>query len=433
LAAIVTLGVLISNPEKLYMAPFRESQTALTVRFMKLEGTGMTDYSTPLFGRPWQIPFEFGLFQWLVARVPQSLAGEATAGRMVSGAFYALCGVVVWLLCRQLGLSGAISLWAAAVFVLAPVHLAYGTAFMIESLALFLALVHLYFGLRWLCDGKAWSAGLCILAGVLAAMIKGTTWAPAAAVLGCLGILALFPSPTHEITARVKVRRLVVLGLCLGAALWGGLVWVAFTDAIKAQNVLGRGLISENLTWWYYGTWQSKLSARVWLVILGQEGLLLFGPVALMLPFIGWQFARAANSQAMWQQLVLVGGFFLAPAVFTNLHYRHHYYLWANGVYLVVATAGMLTVLPDGRLKRAVVWALPVSCLMTSLAYIQYHRSMRYAVEDRVISALSSLPRNGSVAFSGFDWSAYIPYHAGQRALFTWSGAVNADLAACRT
>lgn len=424
LAAAVAVGwILWSAPERMHMAPFRESQTALSVRHMKLEGTGMLDYTTPVLGAPWRIPFELGLFQSVVARVSALPINEASAGRWVSAVFFALAVMMVGVLCRQLELGAGPAWWAAGVFALSPVHLGYGTAFMIESLALFLALAHLSSGLHWLKRGGVGWVALCAVAGALAAMVKGPTWAPAALVLCGLAAVAWLSGPLREMSRVVRHGQLVTLGVCLGVALGAGLAWVGYADAIKAQNPLAVALTSENLAWWNYGDWASKISVEVWLVIFSKGALLLFGPLAVLLPWALWRPARGANPRARILTVVVLGaGFLVAPLIFTNLHYRHAYYLWANGVYLIVAIALAVSTLPETGFRRIIEWGLPTSCLVTALAFVQLQRNQRYVVEDRVIAVLSHLPPQAAVAFAGFDWSAYIPYHAGVRALFVGVG-----------
>ncbi|HLP08436.1 MAG TPA: hypothetical protein VK178_09730, partial [Opitutaceae bacterium] len=47
---------------------FRQAQTALSIDAMKQDGFRL-DYATPVLGKPWAIPMEFPLYQWLVMRV----------------------------------------------------------------------------------------------------------------------------------------------------------------------------------------------------------------------------------------------------------------------------------------------------------------------------------------------------------------------------
>src|SRR5215470_15813086 len=64
--------------------PFRQTQTAVSVYWM-LQGGPLLAYHTPVLGYPWAIPFEFPLYQWLVAGlVALSGASIEVAGRGVS-------------------------------------------------------------------------------------------------------------------------------------------------------------------------------------------------------------------------------------------------------------------------------------------------------------------------------------------------------------
>ena len=70
---------------------FRQTQTALTAFWMMRNGWHLA-YETPVAGYPWPIPFEFPLYQALVALVAKlARLPLDPVGRMVSFAFLAGC------------------------------------------------------------------------------------------------------------------------------------------------------------------------------------------------------------------------------------------------------------------------------------------------------------------------------------------------------
>jgi len=420
-AIVAVVGLMSTQPPRFYMSPFRESQTAISVRSMRQEGGGPATYATPIFGRPWEIPLEWGSFQWLVTKIPAGLSSEDGAGKGISVVFYFLCPLAIWALCREIGLPRGLSIWSAGLWALAPVYLAYSTAYMIESFALFLALAHIWLGLRWVRSASLWSGGGCLVAGILAAMTKGTTWAPAACFLA--GGMLLDPKWSRRVSSPVPSRtiRIAWVAVCLLISFAAGIIWVRYSDLIKARNPLAIGLTSRNLSSWVYGTWEQKLSPQVWSVILVKEALLSLGPLGLILPFaVFLPLVRKTHPVLLVGRGIALslGAFLVAPAVFTNLHYRHQYYVYANGVYLVIAAALYLNSIRSHRSLVFLLYALPVSAVVTSFSFIHLQRSIRNGVDEHIITTLAKLAPNQCVVFCGFDWSAYTPYYAHQRALF---------------
>ena len=151
---------------------FRQTQTAISV-FWLLRGSPWLNYWTPVLGPPWSIPFEFPLFQWIVALLARMGVGLDPAGRCVSWAF----GVLALLPLSRISTYFDIDPWIVGCLYLAsPLYLFWGSAFLIDTCALFFAASFLAYGL-----GDKWI--LCLLSGVLTALVKLPTLAPFAAVL----------------------------------------------------------------------------------------------------------------------------------------------------------------------------------------------------------------------------------------------------------
>lgn len=295
-ACALIVGLLVCAPAQFYMAPFREAQTAISVRAIVEDGSGAVTYATPVLGAPWRIPLEYGLFQAVAAQVRPWFALEDQAGRFVSACCLLLCGWLVYALAREFQLRRDAAGWTAMLFLLTPVHLAYGTAYLIESMALGFALLHAWLGLSWLRTGGWLHLVGTTVVGVLAALIKGTTWALAAALLILAAVISVSKGGAK--------RRALVLAGAVGVALCAGLLWLRYSDGIQEFNPLASGLISANLSAWNYGTPAERLSATVWSVILAKEFFLLFGPAALLLPWLAW---RAAGTKAGGREPLVAG------------------------------------------------------------------------------------------------------------------------------
>jgi hypothetical protein len=85
----------ISNPI-LEQHGFRQSQTALSAFYLIKNGFSL-DYITPVIGEGWSIPFEFPIYQYLVALIYKGINIELTIiGRALSILFTLLCCIPVY-------------------------------------------------------------------------------------------------------------------------------------------------------------------------------------------------------------------------------------------------------------------------------------------------------------------------------------------------
>lgn len=172
--------------------PHRQFQTALSIRSM-VEGGPWLAYETPLFGEPWSIPFEFPIYQWIVATVVAltDLSIEH-ASRSVSVFFFYSSLLVVDLILRQWNLSVAHRHCLAILLLTSPLYLFWSRTCMIESIALFLSLAYLYFGSLYLLGSR--SISIIFFAstfGVLAAITKITTFFGFSIVLAMLTVYSI--------------------------------------------------------------------------------------------------------------------------------------------------------------------------------------------------------------------------------------------------
>ena len=83
---------------------FRQTQTALSSLWMCKEGF-LFNYQTPVVGYPWSIPFEFPLFQFLVAFfVRITTLNIDMSGRLISALFFWLSIIPIVLISLKLNL-----------------------------------------------------------------------------------------------------------------------------------------------------------------------------------------------------------------------------------------------------------------------------------------------------------------------------------------
>ena len=409
--------------DRFSLTPFREGQTAITAYYIAQGESPFLAYEVPVKGAPWALPMEFPLFQWLVAK----LGGTGIEGLRWTGRGLSLLS---WLGC--LGFAAAIARrapveaidrkWFLILLAAAPIYVAYSTSFLIETFALLFALGYLWAFVRSRVD-EAWRfVALAVALGVLASLSKPTTWAPFA---GVIILIVLVDAVAHFMRKEPPTKLLpmfVRAGLVVGIPLLAGLIWVHFGDSVKMDNPLTRGLTSENLSSWNYGSLSQKLSPMVWGVIFAKQWILLLGAGALLLPVVAvlasWKSSKAAVAgnweSGLWLLLALAG-YLSAPIVFTNLHFRHDYYMLANGFFLV---AVLVLALSQIR-ARWVMFAYPavfVSMLTVGGGYLLLKKSFVEPQETALMAVLDALPE-GPVVFNGFGWSSKMPFELERRAL----------------
>jgi hypothetical protein len=416
--AILMLG--ISNPI-LEEGTFRQSQTALSVYWL-LHGGSVIAYQTPVLGYPWSIPFEFPIYQWLVASLTLLGVTIEVAGRIISFTFFLGTLVLVKFLFDSVGMPMRQFLITTILFVCSPLYLYWSRTVMIESCALFFAALWLVCLIRALNSSGFAAVPLsgATLAGVIAVLAKSTTY-PAFLVLGGLVILR------EAYTARRSGHLLVRLPLLTGSVaaclipLVAGFAWVAYSDAIKALNPFGQDLTSRALVSWNFGTWQQRVSWDFWgwaipritVDVLGYSSIL--GMVVI-----------ACALKKRYHLFVIISCLFVFSVpigIFNNLHFVHNYYQYANGVFLIVAVAlGVACVFDSGRYMLGILTLL----FLVSGDYARFYKKFggylvaNYSDDRRLKLAMLAREKTQpgeSLLGLGFDWSSELVYLSHRKGL----------------
>lgn len=421
---------------------FRQTQTAITAKF--LQGLGdLWHYETPVLGPPWSIPFEFPLYQALAKglSVAAGLSLE-TAGRLVGVTAMLLCAWPLMRMGQALGVSRP-AVVLAPVFV-APLYVFWSRAFMIETTALLFALIYLDLLLRSMRTGTAnlpQLAGLA-LSGVLAALVKVTTWLPLLTLAG----LAMARLAWHGLRRRENRRLLAGLLLAHVVIVVPTWAWLAHADAVKAANPVGALLTSKGLAQWNFGTFEQRIDPQVWSQVADHAADMLFPLpepmqqlkaclVAIWLGVFAFFLWRCDTVRRV--QVAAALALFLLPfLVFTNLHRVHAYYQAANGVFLLFAFG----LAAEGALARGVqagrqvqtAFVLSVFGLgLASLSHLHITASRGGQLLEISAQLQAQTTPEEVVAITGQDWSPVIPYQAGRRALmlprFATPALVSAD------
>jgi hypothetical protein len=396
---------------------FRETQTAISAYWLA-KGGPFFAYETPVLGAPWSIPFEFPLYQGVVAGVVRAGLSVEIAGRLISFCFFLGCLWPMRLLCRQYRLPETVFLFASALFLASPIYTLYGRAVMIETTALFFAMAWLAFFARMLERPRLASVSLTLVFGVAAVLSKSTTF-PAFALCGvCLFLASIWPDLQNRKLRSVASRGLLAAIVTL-VPLTAGVAWIQFTDIVKLRSTGGSLLTSSSLSLWNFGAWSDRFASKLWRYTIEKRVVKdIFGSLSFLAGFV-ILFALLQRRYALAVLLCLLG--FLAPfLLFTNLHTTHVYYQASNAIFAIGACAiGIQAVFDRSRrLASVLLLALILSQAVFFKSKYQSEVLSDFSQNDvyRIARMAQDLtPNNSVLVVFGQDWSSAVPYQAGRR------------------
>lgn len=393
---------------------FRQVQTALTAQAFQLHGFKLA-YETPVLGPPWSIPLEFPIYPATVAAA-SSLSGLPleSCGPAVSLAFFYLALLGGVQLLARLGFSPSLRLLWVALALTSPIYAIYARHFMIETTAVAFGMWFLYLLHRSLTGGATWW-GPTVVVGALAAVAKSTTFLP----FGFAAVLLTLHT-VHQFERPQGLRRLACAALAAVPIAGAALVWLRYSDALKAQNPIGAFLTSSNLQEFNFGTLAQRLSFAFWGRIFDRITASASAEATLFVALPLLWFARPAARRSAWAALAV---FALPVLVFSNLYFVHDYYFMANGLFLLAATAVGLE-----ALAARTDWPLAVRsglvtlalCAQVTTAWRTYGVNFtRPPVAPPALAPLiaaATEPDDVILAF-GYDWNSALPYYSERRAI----------------
>lgn len=392
---------------------FRQTQTAISAYWLA-EGGSFLRYETPVLGAPWLIPFEFPLYQGLVALVKNAFGIPLEqAGRLVGRLFFYLSLFPIMGIAFCCGFRGKKLLLPATLFLVSPLYLFWSRTFMIEMTATFFGLAYLASSLYWAKKKTAGWLLSALLFGVLAALVKSTTYLTFGIATGLYFVwLFLIEKRRDQI-----VSILVLLAL----PLFVGMAWAKYTDYVKLQNPLAEFITSGSLMQWNFGTLEQRLSGDFWYMIFRKtihESIGHRTTWLLSLALVAW-----------WRKSALLYflAFFLflsAPLIFTNLHIAHNYYANANGVFLVLALAVAIAM----PWQWGTLWAKRAAFILYGFALVfairEYFKQDYYLQLAENVGPIGLgqevqkvVAKEDVIVVIGWDWDSTVPYYSERRAI----------------
>ena len=403
---------------------FRQTQTALTSFWFMQDGFKLA-YETPVAGAPWAMPFEFPLYQAIVALIAQ-VAGTSldATGRVVSYLFLLACLFPVRSICQNLRLPSLTVYVFAGLLLSSPLYVFWSRSFMIETAALFFSVLAISAFVAFTVGRSPRQLILFVVFVTLSILQKATTGLP---VLAVLAVVALFTESAHAggLFRAARPANLIRWFLVFAIPIGVGYAWTTYTDVLKVHNELGSYLTSTRLVGWTWGTLAQRMSRQLY------EGVIWSRVVA---PNLAGVFGLALVAYGLihgprtrWVVLTACALGLLPLFLFTNVHLIHAYYQSANVFFLIFALAVSLATLGANPSSRGLAVVLFAALIVHNhLAYRQDYRRLltmpiTLATSHELLVAdtvKNNTPANSAFIAYGNDWSSSLAYYA-QRKSFT--------------
>ncbi len=406
---------------------FRQAQTAISAHFIQQENNLSLAYPTPVLGKPWSIPMEFPLYQWTVVGLSNATGLDLTqAGRTVSLACFYLTLPGIFLLLGHLNIPPVRRLVALGLILTCPLYIFYARAFLIETMALMFSVWFLLAFIEAVEDGgKRWLV-LANLMGIVAGLVKVTTFMLYLLPAGAWGLWILYHSRSTMTEPGWRKFLLFVRWIALATALPFAVTlwWLHFADATKALNPSAGFLLSGSLTGFNFGFAGARLSGEIWHSLWNVLRLnLVWPPVLAVCGLVLLGFGRRWWGQAAICLAVYVG----VQVMFPQLYAWHDYYSVASAVLLMTALGFGLLGLMESRLPRALVLAVITAVFVGQiwLYWGHLYQSQRRISPggSGITAALGYLTQpDEMIVVAGDDWSSIRPYYARRRALMLRNG-----------
>ena len=399
---------------------FRQTQTALTAYWFVKDGFSLA-YQTPVAGPPWSIPFEFPIYQYIVALLSKLSGFSLNAtGRFVSFIFLALCLIPARAITKSLKLSDAVFYIFVALLFSSPLYLYWGRTFMIETTAVFFSVAAIKYFIDIMHFKKSLKHSLLFLIFIsLSILQKATTGLPVLALLSLIYIFLNTREDNSFVSFLFSEKALQWI-FYFGIPLIIGITWTLYTDHVKSLNGLGLELTSSALSKWNWGSLSQRLSSVfyedvIWKRIFEKNLSGLLGFAILTVCFL------SPNKKSIKLIVIISILMTLIPLfLFTNLHIVHSYYQSGNLIFIIYGLAVSIdSLLQDLYEKIIIVFTLTL--IMVTSNYIifshdyletvkaEYNKenSWEYSVSEVL---KREIPQDKYFVAFGNLWSSSLPY-----------------------
>lgn len=379
---------------------FRQTFTAYPALIFHEMGIDLLHPQVPVFGPPWDVPFEFPLFQAAGAMLMNLGLAPDVAMRATGLACFLLTG---WLLYRlALRLAGSLTATVAlGAFLFSPFGILWGRTSMIEYLATAGGLGFLLAGMAWR-DGRRSGFWLAMLAGSIATLVKVTS-----------GGVFLLPLLVY----RGAWRDWRSYGL-IGVPVALSIAWTEYADAVKASSEATAWLTTAATREWFFGYITDRFDPASWAPILRTMMLDLTG-----LALFAWvPLSVLAARQLEHQRFAMA---FLAASlvpvlVVMPVYAGHSYYLAAISPMIALAVGLSVAWLWERRARVALTALAGGWAVAAVLVADHWLRIYQPVIDPSATLAAAAFVAQHSdpgdtVAISGRTWDPAVWYYARRR------------------
>jgi Dolichyl-phosphate-mannose-protein mannosyltransferase len=392
---------------------WRQTQTAYAALIYSESGIDMLHPKVPVLGPPFDMPYEFPIYQ-AMASIPMSAGVPPDlALRLVCLATFIASAFFLWGLMRHVA-GPKVALATLVFFSFSPLAIVWSRTSMIEYTATAGALAMLWAGIVWR-ERLAPLVWVAAFGGALVAMlVKPTT--------GVFYVLPLIAYRTSRedprrlidfIRARLDLRLIVMVGIPVALAL----LWTRYADGIKAANLLTAPYTSAGLSLWYFGTIAQRFDPEQWIAIAKRVGGGILG--ITFAPLLLCAINPALRSRQVLFWLGLAGAAVLPLVILLNPYVVQDYYFvavspaWA--AFLGLGAAWLWDRVVD---RRVLAGAAAVAVALSAVLMADYVVPIYQPLTDpfNVISTaeeLTALSRpDDLVLVLGFEWAPSVHYYA---------------------
>jgi hypothetical protein len=390
---------------------FRQTQTAWGIKEVMENGYNFFHLRLPILGYPYEVPFEFPVFQNIAGFFGQifDLSPEV-AGRSTSLLFYCLTGILTYNIIIKLT-SASVAFFCTVAFYLTPFSLQWSNAVLMESTVGFFMVLSIIFSIKFFETNNLYFMILSSISLAISALMKITTSFPVIFLIWIILFLVM-PLSFRE----NKFQFFLPFHLI---AFFPAFLWTNFADSIKAEGVLTRWLTSENLMGWNFGSIDQRLSVENWVPIFSRFWLL--GGLVMLVLVPGLMLIQ---NRRLWDPkiycLILLP--FIAPLIFFNLFFVHDYYFLAILFPSIFATSLLIKLLlpkvvqipkRSTALHLAILLLIPTWFLdIPGHDYKAWLRNDRNTVPELSLEIASETLKNDRILVIGCDWNPTILYYA---------------------
>jgi hypothetical protein len=431
--------------------PFRQTQTAISVWNFTQEGFNFFNYQTPIFGPPYQAPFELPVFQttaYLFYKL--GINNIEIACRLANILYFVLCALLLIPIVSKLFKNRLITLLTLIHFCFIPFALCWSRNVTIEFCALSFCLLYLLLFFKVQENNgflKYINLFLLCVIGCLAYSIKLTTAFPYVIIVATFfgleilkQILQSWKNKTmlNYIFSFTTFQNALIVFLGFLIPFLSMYLWVRHTDLLKMQSTFSYSMTSSSMREWTFGMWDDKTNFLKWHVIVERIGFSLLPFLLTLVSFFGLinKGIRAYFNKFLLCLIVIL----LTIFIFFNLYYEHDYYLaallplfgvmFALGYYIISTFLDSLKF--KNILKKTIITTLiAIPFLMpsgmkftTEYLRFMYTKNVNEDYPQFVIGKKiqSMTNKKDEIIFTDYEWSSEMLYCAKRKGLMWTDG-----------